>query len=111
MNVPEAIRIKMAEREGHNTAHQLVQDQNNPRIKRVIFDDPFLPTYDNDNDLDRYIRGMDERTFIKYRIALHEITKPRGQHTQYNSDMLMFQATPEQELQAIIKAEGWEDLI
>ena len=67
-----------------------------------------MPTYDNDNDLDRFIRCMGRRHLIKYRVALYHVTKTTGQQVAESTELRMIVATVEQKRAAIIKAMGWE---
>ncbi len=103
----QAIRIKMAEREGwtrgrigHITGHQYWEAPS--QLADVIVETGQLPTYTNDADLDRYIRGMDKDTLQRYAYALYVIC---GENCE---DMVEYQASEAQKLEAIIKAEGLE---
>lgn len=106
----DAIRAKMAEAEGWT----MVQSGGASTMywrspeKYTWREQKDAPAYDNDNDLDRFIRGMGRRHLIKYRVALYHVTKPTGQQVADNTDLRMIVATVEQKQAAIIKAMGWE---
>jgi len=100
--IDQEIRIKMAEREGYknlawNNIGWVVHgfDDDKPYAKCES-----VPTYDNENDLYRYIRGMDYNTRELYCGALLVICGD-GAHG-------LICATVDQIQEAIKKAEGWE---
>ena len=86
----KAIRIKMAEAEGWTEL----------RIKSAFYP---LPTYDNHDDLQRIIDGMDAGQLWAYGNSLFRL---QGNGHEYQN----LKATVEQKQSAIIKAMGWEEV-
>jgi len=101
----KAIRIKMAEAEGYDTdPHPFA-----PARKRLNIKGEPVPTYDNDNDPDRFIRGMDEETLDQYRIELRRtLFFGEGNIRVGELQNAILQATVEQKQEGIIAAMGWE---
>ena len=87
----DAIRAKMAEAEGWSMAQE-----------------GDAPAYDNDNDIDRFIRVMGRRHLSKYRVALYHGTKIAGQQVAGSGEARMLVATVEQKEATVIRAMGWE---
>jgi len=67
-----------------------------------------IPDYNDLNNLHRLICGLSD--FSKYWRILHEVTKPKGMHAQYNPTELCAKAELAQIQEALLKAEGlWVD--
>ena len=118
MKLTEEVRIKMAEREGwtiepwthERQTYRRLRDPDGNIVNNHYAESWRLPSYDNDNDLDRYIRGMDLEDLKQYIIELRKIIY-EIMPTDIDKALwfeFMITATPEQKLEAIIQAEGWE---
>jgi len=79
------------------------------------FNTPFVvsrPDYLYDhNATQRVINDMPAyREFERYWREIHEVTRPKGMHVQYNGFELVCKATAMQKCEAILKAYNkWED--
>jgi hypothetical protein len=103
-----AIRIKMAEAEGWTYIGVTADEAQSP-----IGQSPWtgitkatpIPAYDNDNDLDRFIRGVSGSMLRGYFLQLEKIVGGG-----IGNEHMLFLATVEQKQEAIIKAMGWEEV-
>lgn len=103
MNIPEEIRIKMAKREGWRGISAIDCGLRPTGKGDNTWTVETLPTYDNDSDLDRYIRGMSGEMQFQYAKTLRSVVGIENEGWQSVEPLLI--ATPEQKLAAIIKAE------
>lgn len=94
----DELRIKFAEAEGWRYAEYdggwWGRDDG-----KGIFRAHELPTYDNDNDLCRFVRGMDDETLEAYALHLERMF-----YTDYGPSPRVHQASEKQKQEAIIKA-------
>lgn len=70
------------------------------------------PTYNNDNDIERFVWGMSITEGMRYVRHLANIIISGSDHSKGINlwELEMHQASVEQKQEAIIKAMGWEDL-